>query len=223
MRISTSSTTSILSTQSSSYATPNKSSSPSPRQATIKFQSNTNLSTIDSPFINQYDIAQLPSINSQNMSEYTFEAQSSAEDSPAINSNEYSSKMTGTVKIIGVPTDKVTNFASRLITQNRWLTVKYIRIDNVYQTPSSFSHSFNYIVTLDYAAYQACIENCHLSFYRNVCNVFNQCTIEPCRKCQSLEHSLYHFHRICCPRELHAVKHARSKLRNKSSHNLRWL
>lgn len=61
-----------------------------------------------------------------------------------------------------------------------------------HQTKTSYSHSYNYIVTLDIAAHQACLDFGTLCLCRNNCKIFDNDDIVHCRRCQSLEHDTDH-------------------------------
>lgn len=130
-------------------------------------------------------IPNLPAVDPTNIAQFTI----TDDIQPSEETTNDMKEFTAQLKIIGAPTNNVVHFANRLISNNRWLQIKYLRVDEVYKTSRSYTNSHNFIVTLDKEAHQKCIEFGQLSFARNICRIYDK-VITPCKRCQSLSHHI---------------------------------
>lgn len=131
-----------------------------------------------------FDLHNLPTINYQNMDEYSMLLHTPDERTLI----DYGIK-TRTLKIIGVPTTSIELFTRQLPSKNMWINLKYIRVDRIYKTARSYSKSWNYILTLDHEAHQEICDTRKVIICESYCKAFDQLSIIPCKKCQSLYHS----------------------------------
>lgn len=157
-------------------------------QSTITF---TPMGRPSSPTIAEpRDISLLPSISSSNINGYVMNTIAKPiNDDDSIRYHEDYDKYTAPIKIIGVPTNNPRHFGELLISKNRWLHLKYLHVNLIYQTESSYKKSFNYIVTLDTEAHRQCTENAGLCLGRGWCKVFDNRATTHCTRCQALDHN----------------------------------
>lgn len=100
------------------------------------------------PLTTPQQIEALPVVDSTTLANYRIAANClpSDVDSHILDQHDYRN-YTAMLKIIGAPTNDVTQFTSLLVLRNRWLKLRYLHVNRIYQTETSYSRSFNYIVT----------------------------------------------------------------------------
>lgn len=138
-------------------------------------------------FNNPHEIQDVPAIDSGSLKEYYINSTTSQVNWDIKQSNEYD-LYTSKLKIIGVPTNDAQRFTDLLIARNQWLKLKYLYIDRIYKTETSFKNSFNYIVTIDNAAFQQITDFGQLNFGKCRCVIYHHIDIETCTRCHSFNH-----------------------------------
>lgn len=96
---------------------------------------------------------------------------------------------TGMLQIIGVRTNDPAVFTRQLLLRNRWLQLKYIHVNRIYKTEFSYSKSYNYIITVDAAAHQACLE-CGTINITSRCSIYNYSVPSSCARCHQHDHEI---------------------------------
>lgn len=119
------------------------------------------------------EFTQIPPNDSQNQAAFTIEAipHDDTRHTPHLNCED--SFETGTIKKIGVPSCDPNQIVNEMINRNRWLHIKFFRIDRIYKTASSYTNSYNCIATFDMQAYQDCINHGALIFAKHTCKLYN--------------------------------------------------
>lgn len=112
------------------------------------------------------------------------------EDHPSIRYQRNFDIYTASLRIIGIPTNKPSLFISLLFSRNKWLKIKYLHIDRVYQTERSYLNSYNYVVTMDKEAHKLCLDFGVLHSGKGHCKIFDHREDLHCTRCQSLTHLL---------------------------------
>lgn len=106
-----------------------------------------------------------------------------------LSTHSNAAQFTGMLQIIGARTNDPTVFTKQLIERNRWLQLKYLHINSIYKTEFSFSNSYNFIVTLDAAAHQACLDFGSLQL-SNRCNIYDYSQSMSCSRCHQHDHEI---------------------------------
>lgn len=135
---------------------------------------------------NPREIQDLPAIHSGSLQEYYINTTS--ELNWEIRQSDDYEYYTSKLKIIGAPTDDPKRFTDLLIAKNRWLKLEYLYIDQIYKTETSFRNSFNYIVSIDNAAFQQINDFGQLNFGKCRCTIHHYIAIESCTRCHSYNH-----------------------------------
>lgn len=135
------------------------------------------------------EIMKLPQIDSTILENFIITDQLQSEENESLQHYTDTKKYAATLKIIGVPTNNTIHFANRLVANNRWLKIRYLNIKRVYQTSTSYTYSYNYIVMMDKEAHEACLDYGKLNMGRRTCRIFDEPDIDHCRRCQSLDHT----------------------------------
>lgn len=168
----------------------NASSRTSSKNSSESFEIAINFVRIDSndssEITHPRDIPDLSAIDHGSLTEY-YVNPSSQLNWELRRNNDYD-LFTSKLKIIGAPTDDPKCFTDLLIEKNMWLTLKYSYIDRVYKTETSFKNSYNYIITVDNAAFRKIIDFGQLNFGRCRCKIYHYIDIESCNKCHSFSH-----------------------------------
>lgn len=115
---------------------------------TQSYQSAVSFLPVDNPApasrpLRPEEIETLPTIDSSTLPNniVTDKSQVSEDDFDTHECSTYH-QYTASLKIIGVSTNDAVQFANTLLSRNRWLKLKYLYINRIYQTKSSYSRSY---------------------------------------------------------------------------------
>lgn len=119
-------------------------------------------------------ILDLPTINASTLHTYNIsdEHLPGDIDEPIRDQSDFHN-YTASLKIIGVPTNNPQQFGHLLVSRNRWLGIKYLHIDRIYKTETSYRNSHNFIITMDNEAHKQCLDFGALHFGKGQCKIFD--------------------------------------------------